>query len=383
VDFLPTEEDQLLRNAVRDFATRELEPRAREYDEREEFPWENFRKMAEMGLTGIGIPQSYGGAGGGYTQLAIAAEEIARADASTSTILIVTASLCNQPILKFGTEEQKRRFTVPLAKGDKVGAFGLTEPNAGSDAGGLQTTAVKDKGAYVLNGSKIFISNGDVADYSVVFASQDKSSRSRGISAFIVEKGMPGFSTRKQQGKLGIRSASTAELFFEDCRVPAENRLGDEGYGFKIAMQTIDGSRIAIAAQAVGVAQACYEVSIKHAKGRQQFGKPIADLQAIQWMLADMATGVDAARLLTLRAANLKDRGLPYSQASAMAKLFAAETAMKCATNGLQIHGGYGYFKESPIERYFRDAKITQIYEGTSEIQRLVIARHALGLAKN
>jgi butyryl-CoA dehydrogenase len=311
--------------------------------------------------------------------MVIATEEIARACASTSTIFLASVSLAGYPIYLFGTEEQRSRFVTPLAKGQKLACFALTEPGAGSDAGAIQTTATLRDDHYVLDGTKIFITNGAEADIAVVFATVNKSLRHRGIIALIVEKGSRGFSVGKKERKLGVRGSSTAELVFEACRVPVGNRLGDEGGGFKVAMGAIDASRINVAAQAVGIARAGLEASLAYARDRQQFGRAIADFQAVQWMLADMATHVDAARLLTYRAAYLKNQGLPYLKEAAMAKLFAAEAAMNITTKAVQIHGGYGYIKDYPVERFFRDAKITEIYEGTSEMQRMTIARQLIG----
>ncbi|MBI2909162.1 MAG: acyl-CoA dehydrogenase [Chloroflexi bacterium] len=379
MDFSLTEEQEMFRRMMRDFASKEIEPVAAQYDELEKFPADNIRKMADLGLTGLTIPEEYGGSGGDSIQFAIATEEIARACAATSVILGVTLGLCNLTIYRAGNEDQKKRFVVPLARGTKLGAFGLTEPTAGSDAASIQTAAVRKGDRYILNGPKQFISNGAEADIVVVFATLDRSKGYQGITAFVVEKGTPGFSVGKKERKLGIRASSTTELIFEDCPVPVPNRLGEEGKGFTIALQTLDHSRITIGAQAVGIAQAALDASLDYARQRVQFGRPIATQQAIQWMLADMATEIEAARLLTYRAAYLSDRSLPFSKESAMCKVFAAETAMKATTKAIQIHGGYGYIKDYPVERYFRDAKITEIYEGTSEVQRLVIARNIIG----
>ncbi len=378
MDFSPTEDQKMLRTSIRDFAEKELEPIAAEIDESCRFPAESVAKAAAIGLTGIGYPEEYGGSGGGATEQAIAFEEVARVCAATCVILMVTNELAAYPVYVHGTEEQKRKYLVPMLKGKSVGAFGLTETGAGSDVAAMSTTATRDGDAYVLNGSKIFISNGAEADTLVIFATVDKSAGHRGITAFIVEKGTPGFSVGKHESKLGIRASSTVELVFEDCRIPADNRLGEEGKGFRVALETIDTSRIGIASQAVGIAQAAFERSLSYAKGREQFGQPIAQFQAIQWILADMATQIDAARLLTLRAADLKDSRQSYVKEASMAKLFAAETAMAVTTKAIQVHGGYGYTKEYPVERYFRDAKITEIYEGTSEMQRMTIAKQLL-----
>jgi len=377
-DLLLSEQELILQRTVRDFAERELAPRARQIDEDEEFPWDNFKGITELGLLGLTIDPAYGGTGGGYGELCVVMEELARACASTSVIYGVHISLAMQTIACFGSEGQKQRFLPPLARGEKVAAFALSEPGAGSDAAALATTVTRCDGQYTLNGSKFFISNGDVAETIVVFATHDRSLRARGIDCFVVERGSPGFSANKQTGKMGIRGSGTAELVFQDCPVPAENRLGDEGTGFYIAMQILDSARIGIGAQCVGIGRACLEAATRYALDRQAFGHPIADFQAIQWMIADMATEMDAARLLTRRAAILKDQGMPHGAESAMAKLFAAEAANRAASKAVQIYGGYGYFKDNPVERYYRDAKVTEIYEGTSEVQRLVIARSVL-----
>ena len=379
MDFALTEDQQLFQRMVRDFATNELQPVAAQVDDEEKFPAENVRKMAELGLMGVSVAEEYGGSGGDSLHLAIATEEIARACASTSTVYLASLSLACYPIYLFGTEEQKRRFVVPLAKGQTLACFALTEPGAGSDAAAIKTAATLRDDHYVLDGTKTFITNGAEADVAVVFATVNKSLRHKGIIALIVEKGTPGFSVGKKERKLGVRGSSTAELAFESCRVPIGNRLGDEGGGFKVAMGAIDASRINVAAQAVGIARAGLEASLAYARDRQQFGQAISGFQAIQWMLADMATHVDAARLLAYRAAFLKNQGLPYLKEAAMAKLFAAETAMSVTTKAVQIHGGYGYIKDYPVERYFRDAKIMEIYEGTSEMQRMTIARQLIG----
>jgi butyryl-CoA dehydrogenase len=379
MDFALTEDQQIFQRMVRDFATNELQPAAAQIDEEERFPAENVRKMAELGLMGVSIAEEYGGSGGDSMHLVIATEEIARACASTSTVFLASLSLACYPIYMFGVEEQKRRFVVPVARGQKLACFALTEPGAGSDAAAIQTTATLRGDHYVLDGTKIFITNGAEADVAVVFATADRSLRHRGIIALIVEKGTRGFSVGKKERKLGVRGSSTAELVFQSCQVPVGNRLGEEGGGFKVAMGAIDASRINVAAQAVGIARAGLEASLAYARDRQQFGQAISGFQAVQWMLADMATQVDAARLLAYRAAFLKNQGLPYLKEAAMAKLFAAETAMSVTTKAVQIHGGYGYIKDYPVERYFRDAKITEIYEGTSEMQRMTIAKQLVG----
>ena len=377
-DPLLSEDDLLLQRMVRSFADQEIAPRAAGYDERSEFPWDNVRGMAELGLFGLTIDEEYGGTGGSNRQLAIAVEEIARACAATSVIYIAHLSLCAQFISTFGTEGQKRRFVPPLTRGETIGAFALTEPGSGSDAGALRTTSTRADGHYVLNGTKLFITNAAEADIFVVLATHDRALRTGGIDALVVEKGDRGMTVNPQHGKMGMRASSTAELVFEDYPVPAENRLGDEGEGFSQAMQMLNASRIGIAAQCVGIAQAAYETSVAYAKQREAFGQPLAEFQAIQWMIADMATGVEAARLLVHRAATLRDRGLPFVTEASMAKLFASRVAVDAADKAIQIHGGTGYFAPTPAERYFRDAKVTEIYEGTSEIQRLIIARNIL-----
>ena len=376
VDYILTDEQKAIKEAAREFAEKEFPKYAEECDREEKFPYELWKKAAELGFIGMSIPEEYGGQGLGILDSCLVVEEFWRVDGGLGMILATTFG--SEQIQLFGTEEQKRRFLVPLARGEKLGAFGLTEAGAGSDVAAMETTATRTNGGYVLNGSKLFISNGAEADILVVFATVDRSQGYRGVTAFIVEKGTPGFSVGKHERKLGIRASSTVELIFDNCLVPEENRLGEEGRGFRIALETIDASRIGIAAQAVGIAQAAFEKSLAYAKERHQFGQPIANFQAIQWMLSDMATQIDAARLLTLRAAYLKDRGLPFIKEASMAKLFAAETAMWVTTKAVQVHGGYGYIKDYPLERYFRDAKITEIYEGTSEMQRMTIARQLL-----
>lgn len=370
-----TEEQALIRNMVREFAEKEVAPSAKERDEEERFDRElMFDRLAELGLTGIVFPEKYGGAGADYISYAIAVEELSRVCASTGVTLSAHLSLGANPIFLFGTEEQKMKYLVPLASGEKMGAFGLTEPAAGSDAGGTKTTAVKDGDEWVINGTKIFITNGGDADTYVVFARTDKDAeKHHGISAFIVEKGTPGFSFGKKEEKMGIRSSPTLELVFENCRVPFENLLGDEGEGFRVAMKTLDGGRIGIAAQALGIAQGAVDAAVEYAKERKQFSSPISRFQGVQFQLADMATQTEAARLMVYNAAYRASKGLNYSQQSAMAKLMASETAMKVTTQAVQIFGGYGYTREFPVERMMRDAKITEIYEGTSEVQRIVI----------
>ncbi|MGH0430517.1 acyl-CoA dehydrogenase AcdA [Bacillus mycoides] len=373
--FKLSEEHEMIRKMVRDFARNEVAPTAAERDEEERFDRALFDQMAELGLTGIPWPEEYGGIGSDYLAYVIAIEELSRVCASTGVTLSAHTSLAGWPIFKFGTEEQKQKFLRPMAEGKKIGAYGLTEPSSGSDAGGMRTTAKRDGDHYILNGSKIFITNGGIADIYVVFALTDPDSKQRGTSAFIVESDTLGFSVGKKESKLGIRSSPTTEIMFEDCRIPVENLLGEEGQGFKIAMQTLDGGRNGIAAQAVGIAQSALDASVEYARERHQFGKPIAAQQGIGFKLADMATDVEAARLLTYQAAWLESEGLPYGKESAMSKVFAGDTAMKVTTEAVQVFGGYGYTKDYPVERYMRDAKITQIYEGTQEIQRLVISR--------
>ncbi|MGE7603839.1 acyl-CoA dehydrogenase [Peribacillus sp. NPDC097675] len=375
MQFKLTEEHEMIRKMVRDFAENEVAPTAAERDEEERFDRKIFDKMAELGLTGIPWPEEYGGIGSDYLAYCIAIEELSRVCASTGVTLSAHTSLAGWPIYKFGSEEQKQKYLRPMAQGEKIGAYGLTEPSSGSDAGGMRTTAKLLGDEYIINGSKIFITNGGIADTYVVFALTDPESKQKGTSAFIVEKDFPGFSVGKKEKKLGIRSSPTTEIIFDECRVPKENLLGNEGEGFKIAMMTLDGGRNGIAAQAVGIAQGALDAAVDYAKERVQFGKPISAQQGIGFKLADMATGVEAARLLTYQAAWLESVGLPYGKESAMSKLFAGDTAMKVTTEAVQVFGGYGYTKDYPVERFMRDAKITQIYEGTQEIQKLVISR--------
>ena len=378
MDFSLTEEQKMLKAMVRDFATRELEPVAAQIDEEAIFPAESVKKMAELGLMGVPFPEEYGGSGGGPLEFAIVEEEISRVCASTGTIYFVTAGLAGQPLYRDGNEEQRQRFVVPVARGEKLACFALTEAGAGSDATAIEASATRKDGGYVLNGNKLFITNGNEADIAVVFATLDKSLRHKGICALVVEKGTPGFSVGKLEHKLGIRASSTAELVFQDCLVPEENRLGKDGDGFRIAMESIDSSRMSVAAQAVGIAQGAFDKGLAYAKERQQFGQPIINFQAIQWMLADMATQIDAARLLTHRAAYLEQNHLPFVKESCMAKAYAPEVAMFVTSKAIQIYGGYGYVKEYPLERYFRDARICGIYEGTDEMQKMTIARHLM-----
>jgi alkylation response protein AidB-like acyl-CoA dehydrogenase len=375
MNFDPTEEHQLLRQTVRSFAEKEVAPGIRERDEQERFDRAvMFDRLGELGLAGIVFPEEYGGAEADYISYAIAVEELSRVCASTGVTLSAHLSLGANPIYMFGSEEQKKKYLVPLAQGTKLGAFGLTEPAAGSDAGGTKTTATLEGDEWVLNGTKIFCTNGGDAEIYVIFARSDKAAQKHhGISAFIVEKGTPGFSFGRKEQKLGIRSSPTLELVFENCRIPKANLLGKENEGFKIAMKTLDGGRIGIASQALGIAQGAYEAALRYAKERKQFGLPIANFQAVQFMLADMATQIEAARLLVYQSAYKASAGQSYAKESAMAKLVASETAMKVTTQAVQIHGGYGYTREFPVERMMRDAKITEIYEGTSEVQRIVI----------
>ncbi|MGZ0051695.1 acyl-CoA dehydrogenase [Brevibacillus gelatini] len=378
MNFQLTEEHDMMRKMIRDFAENQVAPTAAERDEEERFDRSIFEQMAELGLTGIPWPEKYGGAGADYLSYVIAVEELSRVDASIGVTLSAHVSLASWPIYKFGTEEQKQKFLRPLAEGKKIGAYCLTEPGSGSDSAGMRTTAVRDGDHYILNGSKIFITNAGEAEIYIVFAVTQPELKHKGITAFIVEKGMDGFTMGKKEKKLGIRSSPTLAVNFEDVRVPVENRLGEEGQGFKIAMMTLDGGRNGIAAQALGIAQGAFEHALNYAKERNQFGKPIASLQAIQFKLADMATKIEAARLLTYQAAWLEDQGLPYGKASAMSKVFAGDIAMEVTTEAVQVFGGYGYTREYPVERFMRDAKITQIYEGTNEIQRVVISNYLL-----
>ncbi|WP_075983216.1 acyl-CoA dehydrogenase [Bacillus massilinigeriensis] len=376
MNFQLTEEHEMIRKMVRDFAKNEVAPTAAERDEEARFDRGIFDKMAELGLTGIPWPEEYGGIGSDFLAYCIAVEELSRVDASVGVMLSAHTSLAGWPIYKFGNEEQKQKYLRPMAQGEKIGAYCLTEPGSGSDAGGMKTTARLDGDHYVLNGSKIFITNGGAAETYVVFATTDAEKGTRGgQTAFIVESDFPGFSVGKKEKKLGIRSSPTTEIIFDNCIVPVENVLGKVGEGFKIAMMTLDGGRNGIAAQAVGIAQGALDAAVDYAKERVQFGKPIAAQQGIGFKLADMATNVEAARLLTYQAAWLESNGLPYGKESAMSKLFAGDTAMKVTTEAVQVFGGYGYTKDYPVERFMRDAKITQIYEGTQEIQRLVISR--------
>ncbi len=379
MDFQLTEAQRAIREAIREFAEREIRPAAHLYDEKGEFPWEIVNKMGSLGLMGMIFPEEYGGAGMDYVSYALALEEIARQDGGLALTVASHNSLCSNHIYLAGTGEQKRKYLLPLARGEKLGAWALTEPGSGSDAGALQATAVRKGDRWILNGTKNFITQGSVASVYVVMTITNRSLEKRGISAFILEKGTPGFRSGRKETKLGVRCSDTAQLIMEDAEVPAENLLGEINHGFMDTLEILDGGRIGIAAMALGLARGALEESIKYAKERHQFGQPIGSFQAIQWKLADMATEIEAARLLTHRAAALKDRGFPTTKESAMAKLFASEIGMHACTQAIQIHGGYGYLRDFPVERYFRDVKLTEIGEGTSEIQRLVIARELLG----
>lgn len=378
MDFKLTKEQELVKQMVREFAENEVKPIAAEIDVTERFPEETVAKMAKYKMMGIPFPVKYGGAGGDVLSYILAVEELSKVCGTTGVILSAHTSLCASVMEQFGTEEQKQKYLIPLAKGEKLGAFGLTEPNAGTDAAGQQTVAVLDGDHYVINGSKIFITNGGKADVFCIFAMTDKSKGTRGISGFIVEKGFKGFSIGKVEDKLGIRGSSTTELIFEDCIVPKENLLGQEGKGFGIAMKTLDGGRIGIAAQALGLAEGAFNEAVKYMKERKQFGRSLDKFQGLQWMVAEMDTKIEAARYLVYKAAWNKDNGIPYTVEAARAKLFAAEVAMEVTTNCIQLFGGYGYTKDYPVERMFRDAKITEIYEGTSQVQKMVIAGNAL-----
>jgi len=373
-----SEEQHLLQKSVREFAEAEVKPLAKEIDETGRFPRDTFKKAAELGLTGVAFPENYGGAGMDHISYTIVIEEIARVCASTSVILSVQNSLYCDPIFRFGTEEQKQKFLVPFARGEKIGCYALTEPQAGSNAAALTTKAVRKGETYVINGTKAWITNGGAADAAVVYVNTQPEKGEKGITALVVEKGTPGFGVGKEEKKLGIHGTACTELVFSDCVVPAPNRIGEEGEGYKVALSTLDGGRIGIAAQATGIAQGAFEAALSYAQQRQAFGHPIADFQAIQFMLADMATEIDAARLLARRAAWKQDSGARFSMEAAIAKLFASEMSTRVSHKAIQIHGGYGYSSEYPVERAYRDARITEIYEGTSEIQRLVIAAWVL-----
>ncbi len=378
MQFELSEDQQQVKMSVREFAEAEIAPHVQEWDETQHFPVELVPKLAELGLMGVIFPEEYGGAGMGYIEYATIIEELSRVDGSVGISIAAHNSLCSNHIYMFGTEEQKRKYLVPLAKGEHLGAWGLTEANAGSDASGTRTTAVRQNGGWLVNGSKNFITHAIHGNTCVAVASTDRSKGNKGITTFIFEKGMKGFASAKKENKLGLRASETASVVFEDCYVPDENRLGNEGEGFIQAMQILDGGRISIAALAVGIAQGAYESAIRYAKQREQFGKPIAEFQAIQFKLADMATQIEAARLLMYRAAYLKDQGKKVTKESAMAKLYASEMSVRVCEEAIQIHGGYGYTKDYPPEKYWRDSKLCTIGEGTSEIQRMVIARQLL-----
>jgi alkylation response protein AidB-like acyl-CoA dehydrogenase len=373
VDFSLSEEHKMLQTAVRDFANEKLAPVADELDRKQEFAQDNFKMMADMGLLGLGIPPEYGGSGGDELSVAIAVEELSRACAATADILDAHLCLCAAPIYRFGTEEQKQKFLPALVKGERIGAMAITESEAGSDVSNMQTTAARDGDDYILNGTKIFITNGDVCDVMLAFANVTELGE-RGMTAFLVEADSPGYSKGKKYDKLGMRAATNADQVLEDCRVPAANRLGDEGRGMRIFLELIDHGRIGIAAQALGITRAILERTVEYAKNRKQFGAPIASYQAISWRLADIYTELEAARLLTYQTAWLADNGQSFRTQAAMAKLYATELAMRASTLGIQVFGGYGYMMDSPMQRYFRDAKLTEIYEGTSEVQRMIIS---------
>jgi alkylation response protein AidB-like acyl-CoA dehydrogenase len=378
MNFQFTEEQQQLRKMVREFTEREIAPHVMEWDETSHFPLDTIKELGKLGLMGMVFPGEYGGSGMGYVDYVIAIEELSRVDGSVGIIVAAHTSLCTNHIFLAGNEEQKRKYIPKLASGEFIGAWGLTEPGAGSDAGSARMSAVRKRGGWLLNGTKTFITNGHHADALVVLAVTDKTAGTHGLSAFIVEKDTKGFKPGKKENKLGLRASDTAELIFEDCFVPDSALLGKEGDGFIDAMRVLDGGRISIAALSLGMAQGAYESALKYSKQRKQFGKAIGEFQAIQWKLADMATEIDAARLLTLRAASMKDDGLKTTLESSMAKLFASEVAVKCANEAVQIHGGYGFIKDYPAEKFYRDVKLCTIGEGTSEIQRLVIARQLM-----
>ncbi len=378
MDFQLNEEQEQLKKGVREFAEREILPHVMEWDEASHFPLEIVKEMGRLGLMGVIFPQEYGGSGLGYIEYATAIEELSRVDGSVGIIMAAHTSLASNHIFIAGTEEQRLRYIPKLATGEFIGAWGLTEPGSGSDAGSARMTAVRRGNCWVLNGTKTFCTNGHYADVAVVIAVTDRSAHTHGLSAFIVERGTNGFTPGKKENKLGLRASDTAELIFEDCMIPAENLLGTEGNGFVDAMRVLDGGRISIAALALGMAQGAYEAALKYSKQRRQFGKAIGEFQAIQWKLADMATEINAARLLTWRAAAMKDAGLKTTLESSMAKLYAGEVAVRCANECVQIHGGYGFIKDYPAEKYYRDVKLCTIGEGTSEIQRMVIARQLL-----
>jgi len=378
LDFQLNDEQLQLKKSVREFAEREIAPHVMTWDEASEFPMATVKEMGRLGLLGIIFPPEYGGAGMGYVEYITAIEELSRVDGSVGIIVAAHTSLCSNHIFVAGNEAQKKKYVSKLATGEFIGAWGLTEPSSGSDAGSARMSATKTKGGWVLNGTKTFITNGSHADVLVVLAVTDRAAHTHGLSAFAIEKGMKGFRPGKKENKLGLRASDTSELIFEDCFVPTENLLGGEGNGFIDAMRVLDGGRISIAALSLGMAEGAYDAALKYSKQRKQFGKAISEFQAIQWKLADMATEIEAAKLLTLRAGAMKDAGMKTTLESSMAKLYAGEVAVKCANEGVQIHGGYGFIKDYPAEKFYRDVKLCTIGEGTSEIQRLVIARQLL-----
>jgi butyryl-CoA dehydrogenase len=378
MDFQLSKEHQLIKKTMRDFAEKEIGPRAEEIDASDQFPRDIFQRMAEMGILGIPFAEAYEGAGADYLSLLITLEEIARVSGSVAIILDAHTSLCCEPIYRFGSEAQKRKYLVPLIRGEKIGAFGLTEPQAGSDAGSTRTRAVREGNEWMLNGDKIFITNGSVADVLVVTAKTDPDKGTHGISSFILEKGTPGFSTGRDEKKMGLKGSVTSQLFFDNCRLPEENLLGSENEGFKQFLTTLDAGRLAISAMAVGLAQGAFDRSVDYAKGRVQFGKPIAQFEAVQWMIAEMATEIEAARMMVQKAAWLKDQGLPFTKEASMAKLFCTEVSERVCYKAIQIHGGYGYVRDYAVERIYRDQRLCAIGEGTNEIQHLVIARKIL-----
>jgi alkylation response protein AidB-like acyl-CoA dehydrogenase len=378
LDFQLNDEQLHLKKSVHEFAAREIAPHVMQWDESSEFPLATVKELGKLGLMGAIFPPEYGGAGMGYVEYVTAIEELSRVDGSVGIIVAAHTSLCTNHIFVAGNEAQKKKYVSKLATGEFIGAWGLTEPSSGSDAGSARMTATRAKGGWILNGTKTFITNGHYADVAVVLAITDRAAHTHGLSAFVVEKGTKGFRAGKKENKLGLRASDTSELIFEDCFVPAENLLGSEGTGFIDAMRILDGGRISIAALSLGMAEGAYEAALKYSKERHQFGKAISEFQAIQWKLADMATEIEAARLLTMRAASMKDAGMKTTQESSMAKLYASEVAVRCANEGVQIHGGYGFIKDYPAEKFYRDVKLCTIGEGTSEIQRLVIARQLL-----
>ena len=377
-DNLLSEEESLLRNTVRDYSNDVLAERAADYDDSGLFPWDNFKELGDMGLLGLGIGEEYGGSGGTTRLVALAAEEIARGCAATSVVYIAHLSLCTQFINRYGSEDQKREYLPDLASGKKVGAFALTEPGAGSDAAGITTNSVRANGHLVVNGNKTYISNAPEASVIVTLVTRDHSLSHKGIDALIIDGDVEGITVNKLEGKMGVRASTVGEIIFDNCQIPAVNQMGGDGVGFRQTMEVLNASRISIAAQCVGIAQSALDASIEYAKNRKAFGGTLSDLQAIQWMVADMATETEAARQLVMNTASLRDAGLPFNTEASMAKLFGSRVAMNAAYKAVQIHGGAGYFSPTPVERYFRDARVTEIYEGTSEIQKMVIARNIL-----